>query len=119
MPFDVWFIGSTHELTTVTWLGQDLRERWLGRSKEKGRVFGADTALPAWMDFMAVATDGLPVVDDLEEVPEGVVIVNIDLETGLLASSGGTPMPHLVGTEPTEYATENDWLAIDEELADF
>ncbi|HOE81555.1 MAG TPA: transglycosylase domain-containing protein [Myxococcota bacterium] len=119
LPFDVWFIGSTHELTTVTWLGQDLRERWLGRSKEKGRVFGADTALPAWMNFMAVATDGLPVVDDLEEVPEGVVIVNIDLETGLLASSGGTPMPHLVGTEPTEYATENDWLAIDEELADF
>ncbi len=119
LPFDVWFIGWTHELATVSWLGQDRRERWLGRTKSSGRVFGADTALPAWMDFMTVATAELPVIDDLEVPPEGITMVDIDPSTGLLATSGGMTMPHLSGTEPTDAAPEAGTVAADAEAAAF
>jgi penicillin-binding protein 1A len=119
LPFDVWFLGWTNELATVSWVGQDRRERWLGRSKSRGRVFGADTALPAWMDFMTVATAGLPVVDGLQDVPEGVVIVDIDPATGLLAAADGIPMPHLAGTEPLQAAAVAGAVPGDAEAAAF
>lgn len=102
LPFDVWFAGWTSEVAAVAWLGQDVRERWLGRSRGDGRVFGADTALPAWVAFVGAATSGRPVVDDLKDPPEGVVVVPIDRATGLLAQAGeGILIPHMRGTEPT------------------
>lgn len=119
LPFDVWFLGWTHELATVSWVGQDRRERWLGRSKRSGRVFGADTALPAWMAFMTSATDGLPIEDDLDTVPDGVVLASIDPATGLLATEGGMTVPHLAGTEPLEPAPIPGVLAGDMEAAAF
>ncbi len=119
LPFDVWFLGWTHELATVSWVGQDLRERWLGRSKRSGRVFGADTALPAWMAFMSIATDGLPIEDDLETVPDGVVLASIDPVTGLLAAEGGTIVPHLAGTEPVAFAPPSGAMPGDAEAASF
>jgi penicillin-binding protein 1A len=100
LPYDVWFTGWTHEIAAVAWVGQDRHERWLGRTKANGKVFGADTALPVWKDFVAAATAGRPVVDDLATPPAGVVMVAIDPVTGAALATGGIPVPHLAGTEP-------------------
>ncbi len=119
LPFDVWFAGWTHELAAVMWVGQDVRERFLGRSHVAGRVHGADTALPPWLDFVRAATADRPVVDDLVRVPDGVVVVPVDPATGLLAREGGIPIPHLAGTEPTETVPLPDEGPVDDRLADF
>ncbi len=119
LPFDVWFVGWTHEVAAVMWVGQDQRERFLGRSREAGKVYGADTALPAWLEFVRAATAGRPVVDDLAQVPEGIVVVPVDPATGLLARDGGIPMPHLAGTEPTELAPLPDEGPVDDRLTEF
>jgi len=119
LPFDVWFAGWTHELAAVMWIGQDQRERFLGRSRESGRVFGADTALPPWLDFVRIATGARAVVDDLAAVPDGVTVVRVDPSTGLLAREGGIPMPHLAGTEPTAFPPPPEEGPVDDRLADF
>ncbi len=105
LPFDVWFTGWTREIAAVAWVGEDRHERWLGRSKANGRVFGADTALPAWKDFIAAATAGRPAIDDLASPPPGVVMVAIDPVTGAALATGGLPVPHLAGTEPPPAGT--------------
>ena len=120
LPFDVWFVGWTHELSAVAWIGADVRERPLGRNLTKGGVFGADTALPAWLDFVTVATKGRAPVDDLARMPPGIVVVPVDPETGLLArEGGGMDVPHLKGTEPTMTAGDADEGPETAETAEF
>jgi len=120
LPFDVWFAGWTHEVAAVAWVGQDTRERWLGRSRASGGVFGADTALPAWVSFARAAAGGRPAVDDLASPPEGVVVARVDAATGLLAAGeDGIAVPHLKGTEPTEVAPEPGWMPAAMEVAEF
>jgi len=99
LPFDVWFLGFTPEWTVGTWVGQDQRERWLGRSKARGQVFGADTALPIFIDFLDQACRNRPVVP-FPGAPPGVVEVSVNPKTGELQPEGGVRMPHLEGTEP-------------------
>ena len=77
---DAWFAGFHPELVAVTWIGfDDLTP--LGRGETGGKA-----ALPIWMDFMAEALPGLPVVEALP--PEGVVTARIDPDTGELSSTG-------------------------------
>jgi penicillin-binding protein 1A len=74
---DAWFSGYNDHLVTSVWVGFDNHEP-LGR-----RELGGRAALPVWMEFMAVALDGL---DDIPPtVPEGLARARIDPETGLLA----------------------------------
>lgn len=119
LPFDVWFVGFTNEIAAVTWVGEDNRERYLGKSRTSGNVFGADTALPIFLDFMQRSLKGIPVKADFPYQPEGVVMVPIDLSTGLLAREGFELIPHLIGTEPTVYTTDAQMVTTDIELADF
>lgn len=102
LPYDVWFVGWTHELAAAMWVGQDRRERYLGKTRSSGGVFGADTALPGWVDFMMQATQNRPPIDDLRKIPEGVVLVQVDPKTGeaVFGKGVGTLMPHLEGTQP-------------------
>ncbi|MBP7125369.1 transglycosylase domain-containing protein [Myxococcota bacterium] len=99
LPFDVWFLGFTPEWAVGTWVGQDQRERWLGRSKARGLVFGADTALPVFIDFLERATRDRPPVP-FPGSPPGIVEVPVNPRTGELQSDGGVRMPHIEGTEP-------------------
>lgn len=79
---DAWFSGFNHALVTTTWVGFDKLEP-LGRGETGGRA-----ALPMWIDYMAVALQG--VQEQKQEPPEGLVTVRIDPATGLLAGSGQT-----------------------------
>ena len=79
---DAWFSGFNHALVTTAWVGFDKLEP-LGRGETGGRA-----ALPVWIDYMAVALEG--VSEQKQEPPEGLVTVRIDPATGLLAGSGQT-----------------------------
>ena len=79
---DAWFSGFNHALVTTAWVGFDKLEP-LGRGETGGRA-----ALPVWIDYMAVALEG--VSKQKQEPPEGLVTVRIDPATGLLAGSGQT-----------------------------
>ncbi len=64
---DAWFAGFHPSLTAVVWIGYD-NPRKLG-----DRETGGGLALPVWIDLMAHALKGVPVVPLLP--PEGVVQV--------------------------------------------
>ncbi|MGA2449620.1 MAG: PBP1A family penicillin-binding protein [Polyangiaceae bacterium] len=98
-PKDAWFAGYSPDVVAVTWVGYD-DGRWLGSSEQ-----GAVTALPAWMAFMKVATDGKPRVDFSR--PPGIATVTIDKRTGALPYAGDPDILSeyfLPGTEPTDVA---------------
>ncbi|WP_016834799.1 penicillin-binding protein 1A [Herbaspirillum lusitanum] len=65
---DGWFAGYQRTLATVVWMGYD-QPKSLG-SKE----FGAQLALPIWVDYMAKALKGVPQFD--LPVPEGIRFID-------------------------------------------
>jgi penicillin-binding protein 1A len=74
---DAWFSGYNDHLVTSVWVGFDNHEP-LGR-----RELGGRAALPVWMEYMAVALEGLE--DRPPAMPEGLAQAKIDPQTGLLA----------------------------------
>ncbi|PTT48496.1 penicillin-binding protein 1A [Aeromonas sp. HMWF016] len=95
---DAWYSGYTPDLVATSWIGFDNHQRGLGRAE-----FGGGAAQPIWIDFMKVALKNIP--EHKMPVPEGIMSVKIDSETGLLATGGGTDEYFKEGTEPTRYAT--------------
>ncbi len=92
---DAWFIGFTPELLTVVWVGFD-DNQVLGLS-------GAQAALPIWTQFMKAALAGRPNVPF--QAPDGITWVEIDKETGKLASPFCPTIinsPFIAGTEPAD-----------------
>jgi penicillin-binding protein 1A len=77
---DTWFAGFGGGLVTTVWLGMDDNES-LGRQEQGGR-----TALPLWVDFMAVALEDRP--EQISSIPVGLVQALINPETGLRARPG-------------------------------
>jgi penicillin-binding protein 1A len=77
---DGWFSGFNDALVATAWVGFDKLEP-LGRGETGGR-----SALPMWIDYMAVALDGIK--EQKKQPPPGLVTVRIDPATGLLAGSG-------------------------------
>lgn len=77
---DTWFSGFNDRLVTTVWVGMDGNEE-LGRYEQGGR-----TALPIWVDYMAVALDGMPESDPA--IPVGIVQATIDPESGLRVRPG-------------------------------
>ncbi|KPK40562.1 MAG: peptidase [Gammaproteobacteria bacterium SG8_47] len=98
---DAWFSGFNSELVATAWVGFDT-PRPLGSRETGGRA-----ALPMWMSFMEAALRGRPETPLTQ--PEGLVVVRIDPDTGLLARSGdaaGVFEFFRPGREPTESADE-------------
>jgi penicillin-binding protein 1A len=75
---DAWFSGYNSSVVTSVWVGFDNHDP-LGR-----RELGGAAALPIWIDYMAVALDG--VEDQPPTMPVGLAQAKIDPETGLLAT---------------------------------
>ena len=72
---DVWFSGFHTDLQATVWLGFD-QPSTLGRWE-----YGANTALPMWIDFMKVALADKP--ETRHPQPDGIVSMKIDSKTGL------------------------------------
>ncbi|MWJ27202.1 PBP1A family penicillin-binding protein [Halomonas sp. ZH2S] len=69
---DAWFAGYNSDLVTTVWVGKD--------NNETIAEYGANAALPVWMDFMGEALEGRP--EAVLERPENIVTVRVDPTTG-------------------------------------
>jgi penicillin-binding protein 1A len=98
---DAWFIGYIPQgIVAGAWVGYDI-ERPLGTHET-----GAVAALPVWLEFMKTAVANKPIENF--KVPDGIVFVKIDANTGepvanlRWAKSGNTKFEcFLEGTQPT------------------
>ncbi|SEL34267.1 penicillin-binding protein 1A [Halomonas daqiaonensis] len=75
---DAWFAGFNSELVTTAWVGKD--------DNTPTAEYGAQAALPIWMDFMGQALEGQP--ERWPERPAGVVTERVDPDTGRLLRDG-------------------------------
>ncbi len=95
---DALFIGFSPTLVTGIWTGCDNHES-IGDHETGGRA-----ALPIWVDFMEGALTG-ELYHDFS-VPENIIRVSIDKESGLLSSQDcpfAEKAAFIKGTEPKEY----------------
>ena len=72
---DAWFCGFNHHLTSIVWVGYD-QPRSL-------HEYGAQAALPIWMDFMGKALKNRP--QSMMNQPPGIVSMRINPKTGNIA----------------------------------
>ena len=77
---DAWFAGYQPTLTAIAWIGFD-QPRKLGNHET-----GSAAALPIWINFMSNALKG--VAEMFQQVPDGVVSVNVNPDTGQATSDG-------------------------------
>lgn len=77
---DTWFDGYNSDIVATAWIGFD--------QPESTHEFGAQAALPMWIQFMRVALAGKP--EHSLPMPTGIVTEKIDPATGLLAADGQT-----------------------------
>ncbi len=77
---DAWFGGFNSDMAAVVWVGYD-DSLPLGPGEE-----GSRTALPIWIEYMRLAMKGVP--ENQMPMPDGIVSVKIDRETGCPARAG-------------------------------
>ncbi|MBI2058781.1 MAG: PBP1A family penicillin-binding protein [Nitrospirae bacterium] len=102
---DAWFVGYTPQLLATVWVGHD------DAHSMGGRATGTAYAAPIWLDFMQKALESEPVEEFT--VPEGIVFVKIDADSGLRAIDSSRKVvyeAYLAGSEPQQYAPEPDQL---------
>jgi penicillin-binding protein 1B len=93
---DAWFAGYTPDLLAVVWVGFD--------DNTPIGLPGSRAALPIWVDFMKEALAGRKTQRFLPPM-EGIVFIDIDKETGLLATPSCPKViseAFVAGTEPQE-----------------
>lgn len=73
---DAWFSGFNSNIVTAVWVGFD--------NSKSMHEYGAQAALPIWIQYMRTALDGMP-EHTMPEPPE-IITVRIDPRSGLLAS---------------------------------
>ena len=78
---DAWFAGFQPTLVAVAWMGFD-QPKTLGRNET-----GGSAALPIWIDYMAVALKNVP--EEPFNPPAGVMVMQIDPQTGIRTGAGG------------------------------
>lgn len=72
---DAWFLGFNGDVSTAVWVGFD-NYGSLGHGE-----FGAQAALPIWMDYMGAALKGQP--ENSLPMPPGIATALIDRSSGL------------------------------------
>jgi penicillin-binding protein 1A len=98
---DAWFLGFTGRVLGAVWIGFDDPAHKLGPEGD-----GAHAALPLWMRAVRAAEGNRPPTAVPGPPPDGLELVAIDRETGLVAApgTGGLPLWFRTGTAPTEVA---------------
>ncbi len=113
---DAWYNGYAPGIVGVAWVGFDDHSRNLGKTAPNrnieddvsGAESGGKTALPAWVEFMSLALQDVPVQQ--KAVPNNIARVRIDRDTGLLTNklASRSMFEYFeAGTEPTEYGSEH------------
>ncbi|MGB6977143.1 MAG: penicillin-binding protein 1A [Gammaproteobacteria bacterium] len=77
---DAWFSGFNSDIAATAWIGFD--------NPESLHEFGAQAALPVWVNFMNQALVGQP--QHTMAQPPGIITARIDPTSGLLAYPGQT-----------------------------
>lgn len=101
---DLWFIGSTPDITAAGWVGYDDFS-----SIESKDWTGGGTVVPWWTEIMQSALKDTPVRDFT--VPEGITFVQIDPRTGKLALPTTRRKfleAFIKGTEPRTFSEIDD-----------
>lgn len=103
-----WYAGFGANIVTTVYVGFDDNKRELGRGEA-----GAQTALPAWINYMKVALKDK--VERKEVLPPNIIQARIDASSGYLGNSLNEYF--IKGTEPTKryiiekgYSTPHDAL---------
>ena len=94
-PYDSWMVGFTPQLVTGIWVGHD-------RDKKLDQLSEGPISKKIWANFTEHALEGKLKLPFHE--PGGVVQVEVDPQSGLLANDacpGGVSMFFKAGTEPT------------------
>jgi penicillin-binding protein 1A len=81
---DAWFVGFNGDLATAAWVGFDDFSS-LGRANGVGE-FGAQAALPIWMEYMGSALKDAPISS--LPMPPGISTIAIDRSSGLPSAPG-------------------------------
>ncbi|MEM7583862.1 MAG: PBP1A family penicillin-binding protein [Acidobacteriota bacterium] len=106
---DAWFVGFTPRYTILSWVGYD-KKRFLGRG-----MTGAHAALPIWAAVVERGLeDGWLSSDETFAMPPGVLEVEIDQGSGLLAGAGSERViveAFVEGSEPKK-RHDLDWARI-------
>ncbi len=108
---DALFVGFSPAIALGVWVGLD-DHKTMGRNET-----GARAALPIWIDFIEQLLTDLPYENF--DLPEGVVQVQMDADSGLLASPNCPRAVTAVfrkGNEPTAYCdhrAEKPWKSLD------
>lgn len=109
---DAWFTGYSPTTVATAWVGfDDFTSLGYGE-------FGNKAALPMWIDFMRVATDGQPQIS--LEIPSGIATARINPKTGTLASDHDShAISELFKTEDVERLSidENTYQEEDQQEA--
>ncbi|MDD4004968.1 MAG: PBP1A family penicillin-binding protein [Elusimicrobiaceae bacterium] len=101
---DLWFIGSTPDMTAAGWVGYDDFS-----SIESKDWTGGGTVVPWWTEIMQTALKDTPVRDFT--VPDGITFVQIDPRTGKLALPTTRRKfleAFIKGTEPRSFSEIDD-----------
>ena len=97
---DAWYMGYAPYLLTGVYVGFD-------ELKPMGKwETGSRAASPIWVDYRKTVEEDYPYQDFTQ--PPGIVMVQVDGNTGKLASPGSSQeffLPFKVGTEPTEMSS--------------
>ncbi|MBP5251895.1 MAG: PBP1A family penicillin-binding protein [Treponema sp.] len=110
---DAWTVGFSPYYTTAFWFGFDKPGQSLGLS-----ITGSTLAGVAWGDYMSAIHEGLPLKNFTDDIPEGVVQVDVCSKSGKLYTNACTENHRitgyfLAGTQPTEscdYHTDNSLI---------
>jgi penicillin-binding protein 1B len=93
---DGWFAGFTSDLLCIVWVGYD--------DYSELNIEGAKSALPVWTEFMKRAIQIRAYSNAREfSAPDGVVTVNVDPASGLMATASCPEQKSevfIAGTEP-------------------
>ncbi len=101
---DAWFVGFTHDVITLAWIGHDDPKDPLGIVET-----GSHTVVPIWASYMGRILAHRPQADF--EVPEGIVFAQIDPDTGYLARPDAPRSVQAAfkdGEQPTQYGPADD-----------
>jgi penicillin-binding protein 1A len=87
---DAWFVGYNSDLVALSWVGFD--------QPQSLHEYGAQAALPIWIDFMQSALKGKP--EHTQTEPPDITHVLVDRESGLRADTHDTTALNEVFMDP-------------------